>query len=75
MIRVLNRWTWGAFVARRCPGCGCTPDLPCTIVLPDGESTARCVPAGAYRFRRCTACQVGTQRPPFVGRVWMGAQP
>jgi hypothetical protein len=77
VIRVFNRWTWGRFVAKRCPGCGCTPDLACTIVLPDGESTGRCVPAGAYGFRRCSACQTlakaGPQPVAIVGRVWMGA--
>ncbi|HTQ41798.1 MAG TPA: hypothetical protein VMI75_03505 [Polyangiaceae bacterium] len=61
-IRLLSRWTWGRYVVRRCPACGCTPDDPCTIRFPDGESTAACVPAGAYGLRRCSACDYADSR-------------
>jgi hypothetical protein len=42
----------------RCAACGCTPDKPCTINLPDGCGEGNCVPAGTYGFKRCTACQL-----------------
>jgi hypothetical protein len=32
------------------------------MVLPDGLSTAQCVPAGAYRFRACSRCLAGMPR-------------
>lgn len=42
---------------RHCPGCGCVPGKPCTVELPNGSGEAHCVPAGAFGFDRCTACQ------------------
>lgn len=55
-MRLLNKWSWGPWVACRCPQCGCDPDHGCVLALPDGESTASCVPAGAFRQRACSAC-------------------
>jgi hypothetical protein len=42
---------------RACRGCFCSPDEPCTVELPDGCGEANCVPAGAFGFERCSACQ------------------
>lgn len=41
---------------RRCGGCGCAPDKPCLIELPDGCGEGSCVPAGMFGFKRCTGC-------------------
>ena len=56
-IRLHDCWTWGRYIARTCPGCGCNPDRPCTLTLGDGESTGTCVPAGAYGAKRCSGCR------------------
>lgn len=44
-------------VGKRCPACGCSPEKPCAMVLPNGCGTATCVPAGVCGFTRCSACQ------------------
>jgi hypothetical protein len=44
-------------IGRQCPACGCVPGSPCVLVLPNGCGEGRCVPAGMYGFKRCTACQ------------------
>lgn len=56
------RWRWGEYSAKPCPRCACDPDHPCTMVFPDGLSTAQCVPAGAYDLRACSRCLAGMPR-------------
>jgi hypothetical protein len=50
---VPRAWPAGA---RRCPRCGCTPDKPCAITLPDELGAGSCVPAGVHAFASCTGC-------------------
>jgi hypothetical protein len=55
-LAVKDAWTWGQFIARRCPSCSCTPEEPCTVTLEGGKGQAACAPAGAYGFPTCTGC-------------------
>lgn len=55
-LALRNKWTWGPFIAAKCPRCGCTPERPCTIVLEDGCGEAACAPAGAYGWKVCSRC-------------------
>lgn len=42
--------------ARACPGCFCSPDAPCEVVLDDGCGTAVCCPAGLFDLKKCSVC-------------------
>jgi hypothetical protein len=48
--------TWSG--ARSCPSCGCSTRNPCQLELPSKCGTAYCVPAGAFGFKRCSACML-----------------
>ena len=65
-VKARERWTWGPYVVRPCLRCGCTPERPCAMQLPDGVSEAECVPAGAYGFRACSRCLCGM---PLAGEL------
>lgn len=69
------RWCWFGYVAKACPRCSCDPDRPCTMVLPDGISTAQCVPTGAFGLRACSRCLAGMSRDGelLVDRLERGA--
>jgi hypothetical protein len=64
MIHLHDVWAWGPHVARRCKACGCDPEHPCTVVLPEELGTACCVPAGVYHRTRCSKCKAGMVAMP-----------
>jgi hypothetical protein len=39
-----------------CPGCGCTPGVPCAIAL-DGGGAAACVAGGMFGRKLCSGCK------------------
>jgi hypothetical protein len=76
-MRVSRRATWprwGKYSAKECRRCGCHGPAslwrPCTMQLPDGVSTAQCVPAGAFRFPACSRCLAGM---PLAGELVVDA--
>ena len=64
-----GRWkALGPAKAKKCPGCGCSPEFPCLVFMPPAKrgepvpedtSQGQCVPAGVFGWKECSACASG----------------